>query len=47
MLVLGVDIAARKDGTKNCGLALMSTCDCPQTYGFDCVNHTCQWDYAP
>ena len=23
MLVLGVDIAARKDGTKNCGLALI------------------------
>lgn len=34
-------------GSMNCGLALMSTCDCPQTYGFDCVNQTCQWDFTP
>lgn len=23
-----------------------STCDCPDAYGFDCVDHTCAWDYA-
>lgn len=30
-----------------CGFGLVSTCDCPQTYGFDCVQHTCTWDYTP
>lgn len=30
-----------------CGLGLTSTCDCPQTYGFACVNQICTWDYTP
>jgi hypothetical protein len=30
-----------------CGVELISTCDCPQTYGFDCVNQICTWDYTP
>jgi hypothetical protein len=32
---------------QTCGLSLISTCDCPQTYGFDCVNNVCTWDYTP
>lgn len=32
---------------QGCGMALISTCDCPQTYGFDCVQQICTWDYTP
>ncbi len=29
-----------------CDLGLTSVCDCPQTYGFECADHVCNWDYA-
>lgn len=30
-----------------CGYAPISTCDCPQTFGFVCDNNVCSWDYTP
>lgn len=30
-----------------CGFSAISTCDCPQTFGFDCVQQICTWDYTP
>lgn len=30
-----------------CDLGLESTCDCPETYGYACVDHQCTWDYEP
>lgn len=29
-----------------CDLGLGSTCDCPDTGGFDCVDNTCTWLYT-
>lgn len=29
-----------------CGLGLVSTCDCPAANGYDCVQHTCTWNYV-
>lgn len=29
-----------------CDLGLTSTCDCPEAYGFDCVDAVCTWDYT-
>ena len=29
-----------------CELGLTSTCDCPDTGGFDCVDETCTWAYT-
>lgn len=30
----------------SCDLGLTSTCDCPDAYGFACVDSVCAWDYA-
>lgn len=35
------------DEATACGLDLTSTCDCPSTSGFDCVQNTCTWNYVP
>ncbi|MFZ5476002.1 MAG: hypothetical protein ACOZNI_04445 [Myxococcota bacterium] len=29
-----------------CDLGLASTCDCPEAYGFDCVEDQCTWAYT-
>lgn len=28
-----------------CDIGLVSTCDCPEADGFDCVDQVCTWNY--
>lgn len=37
----------KKAGSLGCSLPLVSTCDCPKTYGFQCVQGVCAHKYNP
>lgn len=39
--------ALRDEGlAQGCDLGLTSTCDCPETDGYDCIDRVCTWNYT-
>lgn len=40
------DLYALIDDAGACDLGLEGTCDCPEAYGFECADGTCEWDYS-
>jgi hypothetical protein len=41
------DFYALLQDAGTCGYGAISTCDCPQTNGFACIDGTCAWNYVP